>query len=75
MLVWEEIGGVTLVEEVDTGRGGWGMGFEVSKAHVIPSMLSALWLCLRCESSGTDPVSCLLVHSHDPTVTVADPPL
>lgn len=44
MLIWEEIEGVTLVEEVS----GWGMGFEVSKAHAIPSMLSALlWLRLK----------------------------
>lgn len=43
MLVWEETGGVTLVQEVS----GWGMGFEISEAHVIPSMLSALWLCRK----------------------------
>jgi hypothetical protein len=38
-----------------------GVGFEVFKAHIIPSKftLSALHLWVRCKLSATSPVPCL----------------
>jgi hypothetical protein len=56
--VWEGLGGVTSLEKMCH----WGAGFEVPKAHTVPSELSWSYACeLRSEFFATAPVPCLPV--------------